>query len=285
MGIKSHTLENCKNTCPEDPSYSSDGICDDGGSGASYYFCSTGTDCNDCGPRPYHPPQPPPLPPRPPYSPGICNNECPGFPQGKDDGVCDDGGPESRYEICNWDPTIPGYGSDCNDCGPREPQKASPTDPPPSIPLPPNRPGMCSETCEGAPFYASDGVCDDGGPGSEYDKCKIGTDCSDCGVALFPTPPPKMSFPTPVSPHSSPAPLRLNPPAIVQKTSPKLTSFWSGELIAAISVVALFGSHISVVILMKCFRLLQTSKAEYTSSTETQQVPPRGTNPHPDLST
>ena len=38
--------------------------------------------------------------------------------------------------------------------------------------------GGCSDTCT----YASDAYCDDGGPGSEYDWCALGTDCSDCGT-------------------------------------------------------------------------------------------------------
>jgi len=39
-----------------------------------------------------------------------------------------------------------------------------------------DRPG-CSDTCA----YAFDGVCDDGGPGSTYSVCELGTDCGDCG--------------------------------------------------------------------------------------------------------
>ena len=35
----------------------------------------------------------------------------------------------------------------------------------------------CSETCR----YASDGDCDDGGPGGEYSSCEYGSDCTDCG--------------------------------------------------------------------------------------------------------
>ena len=35
--------------------------------------------------------------------------------------------------------------------------------------------------CEDACNFASDGDCDDGGPGSEYGECSVGTDCSDCG--------------------------------------------------------------------------------------------------------
>lgn len=29
--------------------------------------------------------------------------------------------------------------------------------------------------------YADDGHCDDGGPGSDYAACPLGTDCADCG--------------------------------------------------------------------------------------------------------
>ena len=36
----------------------------------------------------------------------------------------------------------------------------------------------CTETCE----WASDGDCDDGGPGTEYSSCSMGTDCTDCGM-------------------------------------------------------------------------------------------------------
>ena len=35
----------------------------------------------------------------------------------------------------------------------------------------------CSNTCN----YASDGECDDGGPGAQWAFCSLGTDCVDCG--------------------------------------------------------------------------------------------------------
>ena len=41
----------------------------------------------------------------------------------------------------------------------------------------PNVPA-CTETCN----FASDGNCDDGGPGSEFFNCARGSDCTDCGV-------------------------------------------------------------------------------------------------------
>lgn len=46
-------------------------------------------------------------------------------------------------------------------------------------------PGSCEDSCggEAAPSasYASDGACDDGGPGSEYAQCAYAHDCTDCG--------------------------------------------------------------------------------------------------------
>jgi len=36
---------------------------------------------------------------------------------------------------------------------------------------------LCSDTCHDA----FDGYCDDGGPGSDYSICELGTDCGDCG--------------------------------------------------------------------------------------------------------
>merc|ERR1719506_2603012 len=72
-----------------------------------------------------------------------------------------------------------------------------PSPPPPSPPLPPWQPAIgacvvfditgsdyagrfCDDTCTRT-SWRSDGVCDDGGPGSEYDDCAFGTDCTDCG--------------------------------------------------------------------------------------------------------
>jgi hypothetical protein len=37
----------------------------------------------------------------------------------------------------------------------------------------------CFDTCN----YASDGMCDDGGPGAEYSLCSLDTDCADCDGA------------------------------------------------------------------------------------------------------
>lgn len=45
--IPSGAPERCENTC----SFARDGVCDDGGSGASFTECTLGTDCADCGTR------------------------------------------------------------------------------------------------------------------------------------------------------------------------------------------------------------------------------------------
>ena len=38
-------------------------------------------------------------------------------------------------------------------------------------------PTLCTNTCT----WGGDGACDDGGPGSSYSLCALGTDCTDCG--------------------------------------------------------------------------------------------------------
>ena len=52
------------------------------------------------------------------------------------------------------------------------------------VPPPPKDTG-CSNMCN----YASDGFCEDGGAGAEYDWCDLGTDCEDCGPRTIYTPP------------------------------------------------------------------------------------------------
>jgi hypothetical protein len=82
----------------------------------------------------------------------VCDTSC----SWDGDGVCDDGGTDSVFSVCT-------FGSDCTDCGPRNP---------------------CLDTC--TPWltsaYAGDGTCDDGVSGSSGSSlCDAGTDCSDCG--------------------------------------------------------------------------------------------------------
>ena len=55
---------------------------------------------------------------------------------------------------------------------------------------------VCTNTCK----YAFDRVCDDGGPGSRYSFCLLGTDCFDCGQGRPPPPPsaPQLRRPPPL---------------------------------------------------------------------------------------
>ena len=39
---------------------------------------------------------------------------------------------------------------------------------------------MCRDTC----YRSNNGICDDGGLGSDYSRCSLGTDCTDCGARL-----------------------------------------------------------------------------------------------------
>jgi len=52
---------------------------------------------------------------------------------------------------------------------------------PPTPPLPPANPGEEPVVCRNACDFGSDGTCDDGGHGSEYQGCTPCDDCDDCG--------------------------------------------------------------------------------------------------------
>jgi len=78
----------------------------------------------------------------------------------------------------------------------------------------------CSDSCRaGGGSWASDGSCDDGGAGSEYNLCPAGTDCTDCGIrtaAAFVSPPPpsnrRLQSVAASPPPPSPTPLPPPPP-------------------------------------------------------------------------
>jgi len=63
------------------------------------------------------------------------------------------------------------------------------------------------------PTFASDGICDDGGPGAEYPDCQYGTDCSDCGLRYVGLPPPSPPLSPPPPPPPSPPPSQPPPPS------------------------------------------------------------------------
>ena len=64
--------------CDDDCPFTGNGVCQDGGARAQGASCTYGTDCTDCGPRPFHPPAPPPAPPpgAPPARPPARRRRC-----------------------------------------------------------------------------------------------------------------------------------------------------------------------------------------------------------------
>jgi hypothetical protein len=102
------------------------------------------------------------------------------------------------------------------------PMVPAPSPPPPGTPppsLPPWQPGTiftCTNVCatfarQGNSYLsidlASDGQCDDGGPGSEFSFCTLATDCADCGIRVTPGPWFPPNPPTPPSPPRQPGEL------------------------------------------------------------------------------
>ena len=68
--------------------------------------------------------------------------------------------------------------------------------PQPPSPQPPQPPG-CPNTCLGAPEYANDGECDDGGPGSVYSVCAFGALCAGSNLSPQPAPCPNPTISNP----------------------------------------------------------------------------------------
>ena len=93
-------------------------------------------------------------------------DSCAECPMGNGEGWCNGD--------CSW------IGGQCVD---------PPTPIAPPTPAPPAT-SRCSDTCD----YRIDEICDDGGPGSEWGDCQLGSDCWDCGPRPF-DPPPSPSSP------------------------------------------------------------------------------------------
>jgi len=155
--------------CAESCVYASDGDCDDGGPGTEYTSCSVGSDCTDCGPRSSGPPLPPSRPAPPSPPPGRGGGAPP--------------------------PPLPSP----------PPGGAAPPSPSPPGGGGSSVGGGCAETCT----YASDGDCDDGGPGAEFNSCSVGSDCTDCGNRAGGSGPPS---PAAISPPSPSPPVNMPPP-------------------------------------------------------------------------
>lgn len=179
----------CANTCAT----AGDGECDDGGAGSMYALCELGSDCGDCGPR----------------AAGVVAQavECSTNAQGLT------GDPGTHHTVacpagCG-SATIWGtgaYSDDSSVCSAAihagvlqagggtavisiaPGQEAYPAS---------TQNGVTSSqwgswtrsflvgpvggTCENSCATAGDGECDDGGPGSLYALCGLGSDCNDCG--------------------------------------------------------------------------------------------------------
>lgn len=124
--------------------------------------------------------------------------------------------------------------------------------PSPSPPVPPNPPSplVCSNNCLDLATgitpdarWGSDGNCDDGGEGSEWDVCQTGTDCDDCGIRIAPSPPPSPPLPNPPPPPPSLPPSAPPPPLSPPSLPPAspAESKVSAGLAVAVSVAGACG--------------------------------------------
>ncbi|KAL1510269.1 hypothetical protein AB1Y20_006591 [Prymnesium parvum] len=132
--------------CSDECRYARDGECDDSGPGSEGNTCALGSDCTDCSPRDEGA-----------LGAFLCTDKC----RTSADGQCDDGGPGAQFKSC-------ALGADCADCGPRATGARCGVD-------------HTLALCGGGCMFESDGHCDDGGPGSKFDACSLGSDCEDCG--------------------------------------------------------------------------------------------------------
>jgi hypothetical protein len=88
------------------------------------------------------------------------------------------------------------------------PGPPAPPSPPPPPPFPPYVFVECGANDDNSCNYAEDGDCDDGGLGSEFTLCTLGTDCEDCGgmEGRFVSRPPGAPPPPPWPPNGAPPP-------------------------------------------------------------------------------
>jgi hypothetical protein len=173
-----------KGLCEDSCNFADDSACDDGGIDAQYDVCPLGSDCSDCGPRRDNDEDgffdiqdcddddPEINPTSLDFSgdgidqdcdgqdfPGLCEDTC----TYAGDQACDDGGPNSEFDIC-------ALGTDCSDCGPRLDGDGDGYD----ISEDCNDyssqiyPGAIDDSCDGIDQNC-DGVLDEGWNGDEYE--------------------------------------------------------------------------------------------------------------------
>ncbi|MEC7985355.1 MAG: MopE-related protein [Myxococcota bacterium] len=167
----------CDDTCQ----YAGDGECDDGGTSSDYDICALGTDCTDCSARDdndydgyydvqdcddfdYY------------VNPGVQEDPSNGY-----DDDCDGEIDESPGTDADGDgfESIATGGEDCddNDASVYPGAEEIADDLIDQDCQWGDLESLCNENCS----YSSDGDCDDGGYGADYDNCDLGSDCDDCG--------------------------------------------------------------------------------------------------------
>lgn len=199
-----HTYLKCSDDCLI---YRNNGYCEDGYDNSVSSACTYGTDCTDCGyrnnfpppspppslPPPSLPPPSPPMPSPPPHAPPLPPpSPLPSPPMPS---------PPPHTPPHTPPPHSPPL--------PPPPSQPLPLPPPFPPPFPPPLPHTCSNSCF---LLSSDGICDDGGPGSEFSICQEGTDCEDCGIRKAPPQPPPVPSLPPFPPRSYPFPPPFPPP-------------------------------------------------------------------------
>jgi hypothetical protein len=113
-----------------------------------------------------------------------------------------------------------------------------PTDTPTSIPTVPQN-HMCENTCNAH----NDGECDDGGQGSDFSKCELGTDCTDCGFRLVPFTPAPTNSPAPsFSPTQAPTLIPTPAPTSVPTYPPNFVKVSLYARLAGTSMYQRFDS-------------------------------------------
>ncbi len=143
----------------DDNSWENDGWCDDGGPNADFSWaqCGIGSDCGDCGEREdldadgyYDDQEGAPLPSGSTFI-GDCDDDDfdvnPSASEIADDGIDQDCNGVDLESICE------------DFCGPDNDGDGIPD----------------------SDAWSSDGTCDDGGNGSTFSLCPLGSDCTDCG--------------------------------------------------------------------------------------------------------
>ena len=237
----------CQNSC----FFDGDSDCDDGGSGAKYNSCPSGSDCDDCGlrvlpvvlpPPPLPPPLPPSAPPRPlsprppPYTDGSII-PCSTAPSSCS--LCLTHWACLQYVYC-------GMMHDSRDCNDIVDFADVCDSAPPMCMLECSMFAhcfLCRDTC----VFSSDHECDDGGEGASYAECPPGSDCADCGprggsfVHWHPAPPPSPSPPvSPLLPSPDLPPPPHTPPTLPSPPTP--ASSGAGATIAVVLLLLAAGA-------------------------------------------